>query len=42
MISFVRCAKTRHSVYFFAAFYKVAANIGRVIDNPTVIVYYKP
>ena len=27
---------------FFAAFYKVSANIGRVIDNPTVIVYYKP
>jgi hypothetical protein len=42
MIPFVRCTKTKVQRIFFAVFYKVAANIGRVIDNPTVIVYYKP
>ena len=42
MIPFVRCAETKAQRIFFAAFYKVSANIGRVIDNPTVIVYYKP
>lgn len=42
MIVFVRCTETKVQRIFFAAFYKVAANIGRVIDNPTVIVYYKP